>query len=230
MIDFIYSFYENTFGATDFYAYLKQKREINSLEYNPHILLSEKSIAKQKINGACMVEAGDLRIDMPMLIGNVEAKKRILVLGLEPRHTDDFYNILKKGKMVFGTPFGIDRWYSEAKQNIYASAFQKYLSPERLFLFSDFVKEYEVIDPSNKIDNNTRARIRFEELFRTKYQNILEEEIALFKPDIIIGMGKTDIYGKVPTGILREHNIKVICHPINGNYQRMIKGMDEIFY
>ena len=115
------------------------------------------------------------------------------------------------------------------KQNIYASAFHKYLAPDRLFLFSDFVKQYEVIDPNNKNKNGNNARDRFKHLFESKYQNILTEEIKLFAPHIIIGMGKIDISNKVPKDFIKDNKINIICHPIRGNYPRMIKGMDEIF-
>jgi hypothetical protein len=97
-----------------------------------------------------------------------------------------------------------------------------------LFLFSDFVKEYLVIDPSNKIKNSTHARFNFEELFESKYQHLLEQEIKLFNPNIIIGLGRTDISKKVPHGFIKNFDIQVISHPINGNFPRMQKSMDEI--
>jgi len=233
----IYQFYEENLGVSDFYLHLKQKTELTSDLYNRLMLLPNQvsnshSVISPKADKSLyndIVEPGDLRIDMPILIGSERPKVRILVLGLEPRHSDDLYNVLKKDKTVYATPFGIDRWYSGAKQNIYASAFNKYLAPDRLFLFSDFVKEYKVIDPINKNKNSRYARDSFENLFQSKYQELLSEEIKLFSPNIIIGMGKVDISNKVPKNFIKEKKINIISHPINGNYHRMIKGMDEIF-
>jgi hypothetical protein len=237
MVENIYKFYEENLGGYDFYSSLKNKRDLTPELYNRLILIPDEigypisEIKSKSVNklDEVYVQHGDLRIDMPILIGSTQPKVRILILGLEPRHTDDFYNVLKKDKTVYATPFGIDRWFAGVKQNIYASAFHKYLAPDRLFLFSDFVKQYEVIDPNNKNKNGNNARDRFKHLFESKYQNILTEEIKLFAPHIIIGMGKIDISNKVPKDFIKDNKINIICHPTRGNYPRMIKGMDEIF-
>ena len=224
----LFNFYEHQLAVEGFYSKLKGLINSKPNQYNQGLLLhsTENFYVNNSID--CIVNAGDIRIDMPMLIGTINSETRILILGLEPRHTHDFYNVIKKGKMVYATPFGIDRWYANVKQNVYASAFKKYLAPEKLFLFSDFVKEYYVIDPSNKIKNSNQARFKFEELFESKYQRILEQEIELFKPNIIIGLGKTDISKKVPISFIKNYDIQVISHPINGNFHRMQKSMDGI--
>lgn len=230
MAKHIYKFYEEKLGGHDFYSSLKKKRDLNPELYNRLILIPDEICYPiSAIIDNTDVKPGDLRIDMPILIGSIKPKVRILILGLEPRHSDDFYNVHKKDKTVFATPFGIDRWYAGVKQNIYASAFNNYLAPDRLFLFSDFVKEYKVIDPNNKNKNSSYARDSFKHLFQSKYQELLTEEIKLFAPDIIIGMGKVDISNKVPKDFIKENKINIISHPINGNYPRMIKGMEEIF-
>ena len=224
----LFNFYEHQLDIEGFYSKLRGLINSKPNQYNSGLLLPSIENFNVTNRNECIVRAGDSRIDMPMLIGHVNSEKRIFILGLEPRHTHDFYNVLKKGKMVYATPFGIDRWYADVKQNIYASAFKKYLAPEKLFLFSDFVKEYLVIDPTNKINNSNQARLKFEELFESKYQRILEQEIELFKPNIIIGLGKTDISKKVPASFIKNYNIQVISHPINGNFPRMQKSMDGI--
>lgn len=223
----LFDFYEKNLDAKDFYSNLSLLVRKNPGRYNGKLLLPAKESSNIPDNDI-KVSAGDIRIDMPVLMGNANAKTRILILGLEPRHTDDFYNVFKNKEKVFATPFGIDRWYAGVKQNIYASAFNNYLCEERLFLFSDFVKEYHVLDPKDKNVNSQQARTSFERLFKEKYQNILEEEIKLFKPNIIIGLGKTDIAKKIPKDFIEKYNIEVISHPINGNYPRMLKSMDGI--
>ena len=227
-MDNLFNFYEHQLAIEGFYSKLNGLINSKPNQFNQGLLLP--SLEKYYITNSndCIVNEGDIRIDMPILIGNRNPETRMLILGLEPRHTHDFYNVLKKGEVVYATPFGIDRWYANVKQNVYASAFKKYLAPEKLFLFSDFVKEYLVIDPSNKIKNSTQARFKFEELFESKYQSILEQEIELFKPNIIIGLGKIDISKKVPSSFIKNYDIHVISHPINGNFPRMQKSMDGI--
>jgi hypothetical protein len=227
-MDKLFNFYEHQLAIEGFYSKLNGLINSKPNQFNQGLLLPSSENFFITNSNDCIVDAGDIRIDMPVLIGNKNPESRILILGLEPRHTHDFYNVIKKGKMVYATPFGIDRWYANVKQNVYASAFKKYLTPEKLFLFSDFVKEYLVIDPSNKINNSTEARFKFEELFESKYQHLLEQEIKLFNPNIIIGLGRTDISKKVPHSFIKNFDIQVISHPINGNFPRMQKSMDEI--
>ena len=227
-MDNLFNFYEHQLAVEGFYSKLKGLINSKPNQYNQGLLLHSTENFYVNNSNDCIVNAGDIRIDMPMLTGTINSGTRILILGLEPRHTHDFYNVLKKDKMVYATPFGIDRWYANVKQNVYASAFKKYLAPEKLFLFSDFVKEYTVIDPSNKIKNSTEARFKFEELFESKYQHLLEQEIKLFNPNIIVGLGKTDISKKVPISFIKNYDIQVISHPINGNFPRMQNSMDGI--
>lgn len=231
-MDNLLKFYEQELSADGFYQLLNSKLAGAPNQYNSSNLLLGKINSENNSTESeemPLVEKGDVRFDMPILIGNKKAKERILILGLEPRHTDDFYNIMKVKNRVYATPFGIDRWYSKSKQSIYASAFKDFLSNDRLFLFSDFVKEYNVIDPNLKNQNDQQARQNFQELFEMKYKNILEQEIQLFKPTRIIGLGKTDIRKKIPSHLLSEYAINVISHPTNGNFNKMINEMNSLF-
>ncbi len=70
-------------------------------EYNTLIILPDGNNdlinnLSRKFAGICddvRVSQGDVRIDMPVLIGSLRPAVRILILGLEPRHSDDFYNV-----------------------------------------------------------------------------------------------------------------------------------------
>jgi len=225
----LYQFYENELGGNGFYSVLKQKTKESSSLFNKNIIhTSIDSTASNLKSDLPEVNNGDIRIDMPILCGNVKSKRKVLFLGLEPRHTNDIYNIMKIGNKVYATPFGIDKWYSKSKQSVYASAFEKFLKLDALFLFSDFVKEYKVIDASKKASNDQQARINFKTLFDYKYQTILKQEIKLFEPTLIIGLGKGDISRKVPKNWLNEYNVNVISHPTNGNFNRMQSELAEI--
>jgi hypothetical protein len=221
-------FYENKLGAEGFYNFLAKKIDNFSIEFNnKDLFLGNKKKCVLDLSSP-NVEPKDIRIDLPILLGKINSKVRIMILGLEPRHTNDFYNIFKVENKVFATPFGIDRWYSNNRKNMYASAFEKFLTKERLFLFSDFVKEYEVSDPNNKRLNDQKARENFKNKFSETYKAILEKEIEIFEPTLIIALGKTDINKKVDKQWLKQYNVNIISHPTNGNYNRMQSELIEI--
>jgi len=223
-------FYEKELGGKDFYSVLKRKSLEKTNHFNQNLLLPDvDSTLSTSATQSHKVSSGDIRVDMPILCGNPKSKLKILFLGLEPRHTDDMYNIMKSGNKVFATPFGIDRWYSDSKQSVYASAFKQFLTLDGLFLFSDFVKEYEIIDPQQKNLNDEAARTNFQSKFLGKYKAILEKEIEEeFKPTLIIGLGKTDINKKVDKEWLRQYNVKTVSHPTNGNFNRMQSELKAI--
>jgi hypothetical protein len=228
-MDKLYKFYEAELGGKNFYGILEKKIREKSNHFNQSILFpGVDSSSLITYSESEEVRSGDIRIDMPTLCGNPNSKLKILFLGLEPRHTDNMYNIMKVGNKVFATPFAIDRWYSNSKQSVYASAFKKFLSKDGLFLFSDFVKEYEVFDPKQKGLNDEIARTNFKNKFSDKYQTILEKEIEIFEPTIIIGLGKTDINKKVDKKWLKQFNVNIISHPTNGNFNRMQNELTEI--
>jgi len=226
----LYEFYESTLDSNGFYNCLAQKIKDNPGLYNERLLIESPTTSDVKKNNLnIIVKKGDSRFDMPLAIGNSSAKERILILGLEPRHTDDFFNLMRVGNKVFATPFGIDRWYaSSGKRNYYGTAFADFFNTNRVFLFSDFVKEYKVSDPNDKKQNSEDARNNFKNLFDHSYKSILEKEISIFKPALIVGLGKTDILKKVDKSFLEENSINVISHPVHGNINRMKLAMHKL--
>lgn len=221
------SFYEKSLEAKGFYSHFHQKKQLTPENYNPlNFLLPPYSSSQIEIS----IEAkkGDLRFDMPMLIGSINPSQKIMIIGMEPRHTNDHFNLMRLNNRVFATPFGIDRWYSKSNKGIYASAFKPYLTEERLFLFTDFVKEYEIISLEEKGLSDAHARQHFQSKFENNYQTILEEEIALFQPDLIIALGIKDVSQKIPAAWLAKYNVKVIHHPISGNFRRMQNSMNNL--
>ena len=72
------------------------------------------------------------------------------------------------------------------------------------------------------------TRSNFKTLLDDKYKSILEEEIKIFEPSLIIGLGKGDISRKVPKNWLSKYDVKVISHPTNGNFNRMQSELAEI--
>lgn len=226
----LYEFYENKLGAKGFYKHLAQRLQDYPNWYNKQLSLESLPSNDYTVNDLnIIVEKGDSRFDMPLAIGKNSAKERILILGLEPRHTDDFFNIMRVGTKVFASPFGIDRWYATSgKKNYYGTAFSDFFCSNRIFLFSDFVKEYKVYDPNDKKQNSEHARKNFKNLFDHSYKSILEKEISIFKPTLIVGLGKVDIFKKVDKSFLEENSINVISHPVHGNMNRMKLAMHKL--
>lgn len=221
------SFYERSLEAPGFYRYLHQKKHLTPENYNPlNLLLPPYESSQIEIN--IEVEKGDIRIDMPILIGSEHADQKIMIIGMEPRHTNDHFNLMRLNNRVFATPFGIDRWYSKSNKGIYASAFKPYLTEERLFLFTDFVKEYEIISLEEKGLSDAHARKSFQLKFENNYQTILEEEIALFQPHLIIALGIKDVSQKIPVHWLEKHQVNIVHHPISGNFRRMQNSMNNL--
>ena len=108
----LYEFYESALDSKGFYNHLAQRIKDNPGLYNEQLLLVPPTYNTDKGNVDITVKKGDSRFDMPLAIGNSSAEERILILGLEPRHTNDFFNIMRVGDKVFAAPFGIDRWYA----------------------------------------------------------------------------------------------------------------------
>ena len=118
-MDKLYQFYENELGGNGFYSLLMHKTKESTNQFNQNIVFNNTDSSISKVSSDVpKVNNGDIRIDMPILCGNIKSQRKVLFLGLEPRHTDDIYNIMKIDNKVFATPFGIDKWYSKSKQSI----------------------------------------------------------------------------------------------------------------
>ena len=60
----------------------------------------------------------------------------------------------------------------------------------------------------------------FSRYLNSKYLAILEKEISIFKPNLIIGLGVGDIKKKVDKSIIEKYKINVMSHPTNGNINK----------
>lgn len=183
-------------------------------------------------NAKIECEDMDVRIDLPVWFGNLNtAKKRIIVFGLEPRDTNSSFNIEKVGKNVFATPFGIDRWNFKSSikykpQNKYYRVFKDFISNDDNFiLFSDIVKEYQVISKKNENGKNDKTA---RELFFTKAANslaYLTEEIRLVNPTHIITLGNDSF--EFLSKYFNEITIR-LRHPSNGGEKIAIEQLNKI--
>lgn len=220
----IVKFYKEWLGFNKYYEIILSNQELHQTEYNQNKRLLE-GIRREQSHSyeEFATQDGDLRIDIPVWFGNFEkSKRRIIVFGLEPRDTNPRFNIERVNNLVFGTPFGIDRWnYSSSikhkPQNKYFRVFKDISNQADTFLlFSDIVKTYKVVDKNNSNGINDRVARESFDLHATNSRDKLLEEILLIEPSHIITLGK-DSYEKVRT-ILPEFKDKIIGvrHPANG--------------
>lgn len=191
--------------------------------------------AKEEIIDAKM---GDIRIDVPVWIGNLEkATKRIVVLGSEPRDTDSAFNVERinfdNKNFIFGNPFGVNRWNLQSSvkrkpQNKYFSVFEQILKQDKVFiLFSDAVKTYEMKFATSK-ENDRYARSLFKIEFE-KQKELLLKELELISPTHILVLGN-DAFSLISQTIIgRRYPLYKIRHPAQGGVTQAKKEISELF-
>ena len=223
-----------TLGFESYYDIIISNIQKNQTEFIQSGRFLSGWKAKEKSNKmpfAC--KPGDTRIDVPVWFGDQQkSKKRILVLGLEPRDTDSNFNIERVGKKVFATPFGVDRWNYKSTiyrkpQNKYYRVFDKLVSDQNNFVvFSDIVKEYKLHDTvNNKSKNDKNARKQF---FVKAEESLpfLLKEIKHIAPTYIITMGN-DSHAFL-TKQCNDHNIIRLRHPSNGGEKEAIAQINTL--
>lgn len=233
IIERLTSLYQR-FDYAQYYNILlaNQREDTNEYIQSSRFLYGMKG---QEINGTEEIYCteGDLRIDLPVWFGNPEQSScRVIVFGLEPRDTDSIFNIEKIGNRVFGTPFGIDRWNRDSSvkgkpQNKYYRVFQNLIENQLNFvLFSDIVKEYEIVSVVNKEGSNDRnARESFFAKAATELL-YLREEIHLVQPTHILTLGNDSFK------VLSDHYPEIthrIRHPANGGEGKARQQLAELF-
>lgn len=173
---------------------------------------------------AVQVEVGDSRIDAPVWFGDLAtAKVRIVVAGMEPRHSKNEFNVMRDGERVYASPFGADKWRKDSK-NIYCQAVSPLLMPGVFVLFTDLVKDYQVKSLTDKQVNDKEARKNFAEkfladtgkLFNVGYRQMFERECAAVVPTHLIAFGRETEQLLATAGYLPLY----VCHPANGGMNK----------
>lgn len=179
------------------------------------------------------VTSGDRRVDLPVWCGKLEAAKRIVVLGMEPRATKDVYNLEKINGTIFASPFAIGqgRAYAAAFAPLYNAALA-----DTFLYFTDVVKDYDVVvDAVTKLDrkkNDQAARSRFDQKAQ-RYLPFLATELALIAPTIVLSLG-TEVTNFLRTHFENPHlpgpkyRIRQIPHPAHGNAARAAGTIADI--
>lgn len=173
---------------------------------------------------AVQVEVGDSRIDAPVWFGDLAtAKVRIVVAGMEPRHSKNEYNIMRDDNKVYASPFGADKWRKDSK-NIYLQAVSPLLVPGVFVLLTDLVKDYQVTSITDKQANDKKARLDFAKkfladtgkLFNVGYRQMFERECAAVVPTHLIAFGRETEQLLATAG----YSPLYVCHPANGGMNK----------
>lgn len=140
------NFYQKWLGFEQFYSHIKSLIKSDQNEYIQAKTflagLPKNNIQNNQINSAnkkISIKDGDIRCDVPVWFGDIKKSKiKIVVVGLEPRHANDRFNIERIGKTVYATPFGIDRWNYNSTipytpQNRYFRVFEEFLNKKKYF-------------------------------------------------------------------------------------------------
>jgi len=221
-------FYRETLGYEDYYSIINNQSDEDEFICNDRFLPNITS----KSNGEeITTTVGDSRIDVPVWFGDLNKSVRIVVLGLEPRDTNQLFNIERVGNKVYGTPFGVDRWNYKSSvwrkpQNKYFKPFNKMVNDENHFvLFSDVVKSYDIVDVDNKI-NDSHARENFISKSIKEKDNLMRE-MELIDPTHIITLGGVS-YGVIKK-MLPDYNVIKVRHPSNGGSLIAMEQINKLF-
>lgn len=150
--------------------------------------------------------SGDVRIDLPVWFGNINAERRYIFIGLEPRDTRNDFNVEKVNNEVYATPFGIEKSYSR-----YNKLFVPFVStPNTFHLFMDVVKKYEVLNKQDKSVNDKNARKNFPRLSMAS-REFIKKELEIIRPTTIFCLGsKTNSF---MNKYFANYHIIPITHP-----------------
>lgn len=229
----IENFYRNKLGFNEFYNIVLSNSLLDNKEFiQCDNLLKGLDRQESKLSPNLISNPADIRIDVPIWFGDLlNAQKRIIIFGLEPRDTNSAFNIEKIGSKIFASPFGIDRWNDSSSvkrkpQNRYYRVFKDLIANSKNFvLFSDIVKDYPIISENNQ---NRQNDINARALFFSKAEKELKhltEEIKNINPTHIITLG-SDSYT-----FLSKYYPKItyrLRHPANGGETKAKQMLKEI--
>lgn len=162
-----------------------------------------------------ITNSGDNRVDLPVWFGDPNSKNKLVIIGLEPRDTDESgrLNIDRVGNNVFATPFALER-----PRGPYYSAFKDLMNNGHSFVFfTDVVKAYAVIEKGNKKINDEYARQSFQKN-AADGKSFLLNELEIINPSKIIALGNKsfDFIKKLLKDKYEIEKIEKVRHPSYG--------------
>jgi len=169
-----------------------------------------------------LTQVGDIRVDLPVWFGNADTKKKIVVIGLEPRDSDKtgHLNIERINNYVFASPFALER-----PQGPYYAAFKNLMNSNKIFTyFTDIVKTYEVNNINDKIKDDAFARQTFLKK-ATANKAFLLNELEIINPSKVIALGDKSFF--FLTQLLgNKYDVLKVRHPSQGGSTIARKTLD----
>ena len=230
------NFYKAWLGYDTYFEIIVSNKAIYPTEFNQNSRFLNGIDAK--LSSICeefSTIENDCRIDVPVWFGNLKNSKfRIVVFGLEPRDTHSKFNIERVNSLVFGAPFGIDRWNQTSSvprkpQNRYYRVFDELSNRSDTFLlFSDIVKTYEILDKNNKNGvNDQNARGNFFKNAKESKDKLMEE-IRIINPTHIVTLGNDST--RIVKELLPEKQniIYGVRHPANGGETKAKEQINQL--
>ena len=136
-----------------------------------------------------------LGIDFPIWFGDVAAKKRIMILGVDPFRNEFLFEEAianKKKDVLIGTPYALHSTEMRAGSTRPYWEFIKALSKNNFVYLTDIYKSSFYTDSSKEEKSHTYYRKNKTQLDSIK--KVLGQEIQLLQPDLIITLGKEGFF------------------------------------
>lgn len=176
----------------------------NHTEFAKKNCVYEKSLIRDTQN--IPNESSHLGIDFPRWYGNINSKKKIMILGIDPLRSQGYFEELGadlKNSVIIGTPYGLDN--IDIGQNIKTSnAFINFitkLSDVNFVYVTDIYKSFYYIKTADNKQKRSYNLYMKDKDLNTKAKEVFFKEIELINPDIIITMGE------IPFKVLTKKNV-----------------------
>jgi len=168
-----------------------------------------------------------LGIDLPAWFGNLKkCEKKIMIIGVDPmRNKKDFRRVGAdyKEDVIIGTPysFHLEKMWNNAGKYKYYSQFITSLSKNNFIYLTDVYKTFFYYEKlrSYKFYAQTNNKLRNKKSSNI-FHDLLEEEINIIKPDVIITLGAISYYQ------LTNNSDKIRSHVNN----KISYGLSTKFY
>jgi hypothetical protein len=161
---------------------------LHKTEKNIKWIFNKKHISE---NQYIPVNAYLLGIDFPNWFGNVWAKKRIMVIGIDPLRNEKVFNennADKNNNVLIGTPYALHSSKMREGRTRPYWEFINSLSKNHFVYLTDIYKTFFYTDSSKR----ERSYVYYKKsVFQmNSVRKVLEQEINLLKPNLIITLGK----------------------------------------
>jgi hypothetical protein len=194
-------FQENLFSFLEENVIKLSERDIRNIysfwkdgfdEFAPEIPADVKIISDKNLISSCQdvpENSSLLGIDFPIWFNTPEEKLKILILGIDPLRNEKTFTQFEENrekKVIIGTPYALNSAkMRKGRQKHYWTLINN-LSKENFVYLTDIYKTFFYFGEGKK----QRSYDYFQEKNISKHKELLQKEIHLIAPDLIITFGK----------------------------------------